>query len=237
MLSLHRFSICLPLLIALFSSQALAGDENSVTVSGIGVATVAPDIARVQMSVVERNASLETAQQAAADATARVLDLTDRLGIDRAQVNTTSASVRPDYRWINDRRERELIGYIAERRIEVEVRDLDKLGELIEGAVKVGVNQVRSPVLDSTQRRETYRRALALAAEDARANATTLAAALDTGVGEVIAIDANGGHNQPPRPMMAMSADAAMAEVAPETYSAGDIRFEVRLTAVFELKD
>ncbi|MEJ2139681.1 MAG: SIMPL domain-containing protein [Gammaproteobacteria bacterium] len=232
MSSFIRFSLVLLLL----AGPALADEQRIITVTGTGVATVAPDLAHVRMSVVERNASLAAAQEAAGAVTARALTLTDRLGIAREQVNTTGASARPDYRWNRETEQQELIGYVAERMIEVELRDLDRLGELIEGAVKAGVNQVQPPELDSTKRRDTYRAALALAAEDARANAAALATALDARLGAVVSLNAANGGNPPPQPMLRMQADMAMAENAAQSYSAGDIRFEATLHAVFELQ-
>lgn len=219
------------------ASVGMADDTRTVTVSGIGSVSVAPDIARLQLSVVERSESLTAAQQAATDVTARTLKLLDKLKIDRKYVNTTGASVRPDYRWNRSKEEQEMVGYIAERSIQIELRELDKLGELLEGAVGAGVNQVLPPVLDSSKSRKAYREALALAAADARENAATLAVALGARLGDVIEINAN--EIASPRPMMRMQAADMMigAESAPQTYNAGDLRFEVQVLTVFALTD
>jgi uncharacterized protein YggE len=229
-----RLLLCLA--IVWTGSVAAAETERTVTVSGTGSATATPDIARLQLAVVERSPSVSDAQTAAAAVTARVLALLDQLRIDRKYVNTTGASVQPDYRWDQVREQQELIGYIAQRTIEVELRDLDKLGELIEGAVKAGVNQLQPPMLDSSKRRDAHREALSLAASDARANAGTLAAALGAKLGKVITINAV-DTGPMPMPMMRMQADMAMAEAAPQTYNAGDLNFEAMVTAVFELTD
>ena len=124
-------------------------------------------------------------------------------------------------------------GYIAERQIVVDLKDLDKLGELIEGAVGTGVNQVLPPQLKSSRNRETYREALANAAEDARANAEQLAKSLGVKLGDAMSISAGGG----PRPpmMRARAAMADMAESAPETYNAADLSFQATVNATFEL--
>lgn len=233
----HYRSFLMGVVLVLVASAASADTERSVTVSGNGVVSVTPDIARLQLAIVERSPTAANAQAAAAEVTARVLALLDKLGIDRNLVNTTGASVQPDYRWNQVKEQQELIGYIAQRDIQVEVRDLDKLGEVIEGAVKAGVNQAQPPVLDSSTRREAYRNALALAAKDARANAETLATALGARLGKILTINAIEG-GPVPMPMMRMQADMAMAEgAAPQTYNAGDIRFEVVVTAVFALAE
>lgn len=217
-------------------STALAAEEpRTITVSGTGSARIAPDRATVMMSIVAKHASLGNAQQAAAAVTAKVLDMADQLGIARADIDTTGSSVRPDYRWDREREEQELIGYVAERQLRVEVRDLDKLGTLIERAVELGVNQVSPPQLDSSKRRDAYREALDAAARDARANATQLAQSLGASIGSVLQVTTVSQSAPPPMPYMRMAVADSMEMSAPETYNAASLDFEATITAVFEL--
>ena len=211
--------------------------QRTISVSGTGSAEVAPDKAVLRMSIVARKKTVAAAQKEAADVAAKVLRVTDGLDIDRDDVDTTGASVRPDYRWNRSTEEQELRGYIAERQMLVELTDLDKLGELVEAAVGTGVNQVSPPQLDSSKRRDAYRRALDAAAQDARANAEQLASSLGAKLGRVMHVN-GGGQNVPmPMPrgrMMAMEADAGGAA---ETYNAADLSFTANLSVVFELID
>jgi uncharacterized protein YggE len=217
------------------SNAALAQQElRTITVNGIGSSSVAPDRAAVQMSIVARSSTVAAAQEVAADVAAKVLEVTGNLGIDREQVDTTGSSVRPDYRWNREREEQELRGYIAERQIQVDLRDLDKLGALIEGAVEAGVNQVSPPQLDSSKRREAYREALDAAARDAQANAAQLASSLGARLGEVLQITTD-SQPAPPRPFMRAAMADSMEATAPETYNAANLEFDATITAVFEL--
>ena len=222
------------LLAIAFLTTALAAvaeeQVRSITVSGSGYAEVTPDRAVIRMSISAREPTLDAAQREVATAADRVLKMTDRMDIDRDSVDTTGASVRPDYRWNREREEQELRGYIAERQVTVKLEDLDKLGAVMEGAVKAGVNQVFPPQLESSKRREAYRRALEAAAEDARANAMRLADSLGTKLGDVISVNA-AGHVPPlPRPVlaraMAVEADAA------QTYNPADLSFNATVTVV-----
>ncbi len=229
-----RYLLAIVLLMAGFA--ALAEEPvRMITVSGSGRADVEPDHAIIRMSVIAREPTLDAAQREVATATDRVLKMTDRMRIDRDNVDTTGASVRPDYRWNRQREEQELRGYIAERQITVKLEDLDELGALVEGAVKAGVNQVSPPQLDSSKRREAYRRALQAAAEDARANALRLARSLDAKLGEVISVHSGGHMPQPPRPrpaevrMMAAEVDAA------QTYNPADLSFNATVMVVFAI--
>jgi len=219
----------------ILSPVVLAQTElRTITVNGIGSASVAPDRASVQMSIVARSATVAAAQEAAAVVTAKVLELASKLGIDRDRVDTTGSSVRPDYRWNREREEQELRGYVAERRMQVDVRDLTKLGALVEGAVKAGVNQVSPPQLDSGKRRDAYREALDAAAKDAQANAAKLADSLGAKLGDVLQIT-TASQPAPPMPMMRTAMADTMESSAPETYNAANLNFDATITAVFEL--
>ena len=210
--------------------------QRTVTVSGTGSATTAPDRATLAMSIVARQPALGDAQAEATAVAGRVLDLADRLGIERDKVDTTGASVRPDYQWDRNANEQVLRGYIAERQIDIEIDDLDKLGALTEGAVAAGVNTLSPPRLSSSEGRETYRRALRSAAEDAEANARALAMSLGAQLGQVVTISVG----QPvPRPIPARGqAMVAMDEAAAAaTYHPADLEISATITAVFALDD
>ena len=221
-------------LLVLSSAVFAQGELRTITVLGTGSASVAPDRASVQMSIVARNATVAAAQEEVATVTAKVLEMTSRMGIDPERIDTTGSSVRPDYRWNREREEQELRGYIAQRQMRVDVRDLEKLGALIEGAVEAGVNQVSPPQLDSSKRRDAYREALDAAAQDAQANAAQLALSLGAKLGDVLQITTVSQAN-PPMPVMRMAMAESMESSAAETYNAANLNFDATITAVFEL--
>ncbi len=215
------------------------GEEQirTITVNGTGTAEVKPDRATLRMSIVAREATLTAAQKAAADVTTEVLKMIDRMDIDRDQVDTTGASVRPDYRWNSDKEEQELRGYVAERQISVVIKDLERLGAIVEGAVGAGVNQVSPPHLDSSKRKQTYRNALRAAADDAKESASQLANALGAKLGEVISINSGSNAPRPPVPYAANMRAMAAESGAGESYNAADLSFNATVTVVFELTE
>ncbi|MGB5512510.1 MAG: SIMPL domain-containing protein [Woeseiaceae bacterium] len=229
--------LCLFFLFSMGTDVMAEQPTRSITVTGTGFAEIEPDRATLHMSIVAREPTLDAAQKGAADVANKVLKMTDRMDIARDRVDTTGASVRPDYRWNREKEEQELRGYIAERQIAVKIDDLEKLGAVVEGAVSAGVNQVSPPQLDSSKRKETYRRALRAAAEDAKANAMELAATLDARLGQVISINSGADAPPPPMPhaagvrMMTAESDAA------ETYNPADLSFNAIVTVVFELTE
>jgi len=229
-----RTTIYVVTLLVLSSAVFAQGELRTITVVGTGSASVAPDRASVQMSIVARSATVAAAQDEAATVTAKVLEMTSKLGIDRERIDTTGSSVRPDYRWNRETEEQELRGYIVQRQMQVDVRDLERLGALIEGAVEAGVNQVSPPMLDSSKRRDAYREALDAAAKDAQANAAQLARSLGAELGDVLQITTV-SEPSAPQPMMRMAMADVAESSAPETYNAADLNFEASITAVFAL--
>lgn len=222
-------------LLVLSASLMAQEQPRTITVSGSGSASVIPDRASVNMSIVAISPTVAEAQAEAATVTARILAMTDKLGIDRSRIDTTGSSVRPNYRWNTQREEQELRGYVAERQMLVDVRDLEKLGGLIEGAVEAGVNQVSPPQLDSSKRRDAYREALDAAARDARANAAQLANSLGARLGDVLQITTESQYAQP-MPYMRAQAAQTMDAGAAETYNASNLSFDATISVVFELE-
>ncbi len=217
------------------SLPVAVADETPRTISVQGQANIQfqPDRAAVSLAISNRSSVLADAQSRTASVVAQVLKLTRKLGIEDRHVDTTAAVLRPEYRWNKSTERQELTGYFSERNMTVRLQDLDKLGDLLEGAVKTGVNQVSPPQLYSSRERELYREGLEEAARDARRNAQVLADALGATLGDALSVSAHGG-TSPPRPVpvarMAMAADAA------ETYNAGERSSETRVSVTFALQ-
>ncbi len=204
-------------------------DDRTVAVTGEGEVRATPDRALLSVAVEARHLNLEPARERVSSTVEKFLRFSDELGIDPAHVKTTGATVRPEYDWSNSNRERRLVGYYVSRRIEVDLQDLEKLGQLIEGAVELGVNQVAEPQLRVSNERELRREALALAARDARANAEALAQTLGGQVGPPRRLSTVGPVVPAPvRPMMAR-------EAAAETYAPGELKISARVNAEFDL--
>lgn len=223
---------------ASFFSPAFAEEQpRSVSVSGTGEVEAIPDAAFVGMAIEARDKKLASAQAEVDEKVSDFLKLVDKLGIDRKFVKTTGKTVRPEHRWDDKTRKQYLIGYYVSRQLQVDLRDLEKLGDLMHRAVEAGVNQVSPPQLRATNEQQLRREALAKAADDARANAAVLAAALDAKLGPVRQISAQDQMHLPqPRYRMAMAMESS-ADMAPEqTYETGQIKITATVNATFDLK-
>ncbi len=221
------------LFLVLVTATAAADDvARTISVNGFGTAETEPDRATLSLSIDARESTVAAAQAKAAEVTARVLELADEMDIPKNRVDTMSATVRPDYRWNRDTNTQELIGFVAQRQMRLEVHDLEKVGLVVERAVEVGVNQVSPPRLTSSRSREVYRDALEKAVEDARQNAERLADSLGLSLGDAIQVNA-GSPTRPPIPMN-QGAALAIADPQAQTYTAGDLTVIANVNVVFE---
>jgi uncharacterized protein YggE len=223
---------------AFLATDALGAEADrprTVTVSGQGEVRAEPDRAFVTLGVEARKPKLEEARADVARTVDAVLKLTRELKIDQKLVNATRINVQPEYNWDTNARERTLIGYYVSRQVEIELRDLEKLGQLLERATDLGVNQIGSPQLDSSKRRELEREALAKAVEDARANAEAVAKAAGAKLGPARTISASSGYVPPSPVRMKVAAVAMEASDAAQTYQRAEMTFTGNVQVEYDL--
>lgn len=227
--------VSLAALLLLLPLPAAADDDEVVTATGEGTVEVAPDIARMAFGITARNASVAAARDEVARGVARLIGLARELGVPDDHIATAELSVSQDFTWDPETREQRLRGAIVSRQVVIRLAELDKLGELAEKALELGVTEASPPAFDTSRREALENEALAAAARDARARAVVMAEALGVKAGPPVRIE--GGVSGPgPRPLARMAvAEADMASGA-ETYQPGLIRISANVTASFEIK-
>jgi len=223
-------------LLAGTAAQAQQAEQpRTIGVSGQGEVRAEPDRATITLGVESRKPKLEDARAAVAKTVDAVLKLTRDLKIDPKLVRSTRVNVQPEYNWgSGNANERTLIGYYVARQVEVELHDLEKLGQLLERATDLGVNQMGDPRLDSSKRQDLVREALAKAVVDARQNAEVIAKAAGAKLGNARTINANTEFTPPPVPMVrAMAMEAKAAGGAP--YQSGEMTFNATVNVQYDL--
>jgi uncharacterized protein len=224
------------LMLPLLTGAAEAEQPRTITVSGQGEIQAEPDRALLSLGIESHKPKMEDARAEVTKVVDAVLKLTRELKIDEKYVRTTRINVQPEYNWDNNARERNLIGYYVSRQVEVDLRDLDKLGKLLERSFDVGVNQVGEPRLDSSKRRDLEREALAKAVADARLTAEAVAKAANARLGSPRTISATSGFAPPPMPMRG-KAVSMMAEAgdASQSYQSGQMEFNGTVQVEYDL--
>ena len=206
-----------------------------INVNGKAEIKAEPDRAIIRFSVESKNLELNSAKKEVDKVVSNILSMTKTLGVDKKHVKSAQLISRPEYNWKS--KKRELIGYYVSRQIEIDLHDLDNLGQLMHDATEMGITNMNSPEFYSSRKDEIYREALTTASKNAKANAQVLAAALDTKLGKVHQINATNVHYNQPRMMQSnMRAMTADAEMAPqESYQAGEITVVADVNVVFDI--
>ena len=234
---MNRFIIAAIVLVA--SGAALAADPpppRLIQVTGTAEVAGLPDEATVTMGVEARAKQLDDAQKEVDEAVAKFLQLCDELKIPRKNVSTTSLVINPEYQWPKEGGKPRLVGFFVARHLQVELKDLGKLGGLTTRALSSGVTNVSPPQLRASNAKELERQALSKAAADARQRAAALAQGAGVKLGDARVLNAQQGYMAPPMPlgMRAMKAEAADMS-AEQTYQPGELKFTATVTAEFDL--
>jgi uncharacterized protein YggE len=167
-----------PLLIRADTSDAAPG---TLSIVGTGVVTTKPDTATVSAGVTTQASKASEAMSSNAAAMAKVIDALKAEGIDSKDLQTEFVSVQPRY----DDRGVEIVGYTASTSVAAIVRDLAKVGGVIDAAVAAGANTVGGPSLARDDQDKLYRDALEDAVAKARLKATALARAAGVSLGAI----------------------------------------------------
>jgi uncharacterized protein YggE len=114
-----------------------------ITVTGEGEVTAAPDMADVTIGVVADAATAAAALQANSQALTTVIDGLKKDGIESRDLQTSGLSLEPRYEPMRNNQPPKLAGYRASNTVTVRVRDLSKLGTLLDKSVGSGANELR----------------------------------------------------------------------------------------------
>ena len=215
-------------------------DRRSVSVNGHGEVSATPDRARLAMSVEITKPDLRAAQAEVNKSVRDYLAQVKALGVKDEDISTAGLSIRSEYDY-SGKNGRKFLGYHITRGIEIVVRDLDKIGDVLLRATSAGINNVNDPQLESTREEDLQREALAKAAADAKAKAKVLADALGVKLGAIHTLNANTEYTPPP--IVAQGRFRALAaSAAPEVsgndqigFAAGQIKYSATLSADFDL--
>ena len=167
---------------------------SQISTSANGEARFAPDRATISMGVQTRAA---TAAKASADNAVKqraVIDAIKALGVAAEQISTENYNLSAEQVYnpqAGDKAPR-ITGYVATNTVRVEVKKVDQVGALIDGAIAKGANEVSSLNFHSSAPDSLRRVALADAYRQALADAAVLAQAAGGQLGELIELTTNG---------------------------------------------
>ena len=210
-------------------------ESRSIHVTGSGLVTGEPDIAKIYLGVSVEKATVEEAREAAASAMTAVIEVLKGNNIADRDIQTENFSIYPQYDYTEEGRV--LRGYRVNNTVSAKVRALESLSDIIDDAVTAGgdivvVNSIQFMIEDPTPLQAQAR---ALAVKNAEMKAQTLAEAGGVTLGKPITITETSYAAGPP------IAYAEAAEFADDggrsstPIQAGELTVTINVTIVYEI--
>ncbi|APF37152.1 SIMPL domain-containing protein [Chelatococcus daeguensis] len=244
MIDLRR-TVLVAALVATAATSAPAAETAAerapgrITIVGEGTVNAVPNMATLTSGVVTSASTAREALDANTEAMAGVIEAFKKAGIAAKDIMTDGFSVQPRYVYPEPKdgstQPPRIDGYEVRNQVIVRVRELAKLGTVLDAAVTTGANQMGGLSFDVAEPAVLIDKARAAAVEDAKRKAALYVQAAGAKLGRLIEIDET-SMQMPPRPMMmARSMDFAEAKAVPVEAGEQTLRAQVRLT--WELAD
>jgi len=157
--------------------------KNTITVADKGEVYAKPDLALTTFSVVTEKKTVSEAISENAKKMNAVIDFVKEQGVEDKDLKTISFNIHPRYEWYGvtqfyPQGRRVLVGYEVRQSLEVKIRDMEKIGDIIEGATDAGANEVGDLQFTVDNPDELKKQARGQAIEKAKNKAEELASQL-----------------------------------------------------------
>ena len=180
------------------AAPMISRDGTLLSVSAQAEARQVPDVATLSTGVVTQASDANAAMRANATQMDKVMAAIKAAGIVNHDIRTSGISLNPQYKYVENQSPT-ITGYQASNTVDIKVRDLSRLGKVLDALVASGANQVNGPSFEIDQPEPVYDQARRDALEKAQARAQMYAKALGLKVRRIVSIDEGGGY-RPPMP-------------------------------------
>ena len=235
----QRFIVLLFVMTAVFAffcCGALAAERDSISVNGHASAEVSPDMATLYGNLEKRAAVAETARENLAKDMATFKHVLLGQMISGQDIQTVRYSLQPEFSF--EKNKRRLTGYVARADYKVKVKNLEKLGTVIDKSI--GCNFTVDRVEFGLNNRSLFENGLLEeAVANARSKAAVVARAGGRTLGHLIHASFSTVSNATRtvnRNMMAKAAGMDAAEAAPTELEPGIITVNANVDLEFALE-
>ena len=206
---------------------------RAISVSGAGEVRAEPDVATVSTGVEVNAPTVAEARAGAARAASAVVAVLRAGGVAEADIRTVNFSIYPMYDYRDDTPR--IIGYVVSNTVEVTVRNIETIGELIDAVAAAGGDAVRFGGISFAHEDpgELTQQARELAIADARAKAEQIAELTGVALGELLSVTETSWA----APLVAGRAEFAMADSAATSIQPGTSGVNVTVQVSWAIAD
>jgi len=221
---------------------SLNTQTEGIWVSGTGKVAVTPDIALLRLGIEAQEASIAEAQAKASEAMDKVKSALTDNGVVEKDIQTQNFRIRQRTRWNDEQQMEVVIGYRVTNDVIAKIRELGKVGDIIDAVVTAGGDYTRIDDLGFTVEDPTayYAEAREKAMDDAKGKAEKIAAlagmklGVPTYINESASTPYLGGMGYE----MAIPAPAPAPIIVetPPSISPGEVEIRVNLQVAYEIE-
>lgn len=207
---MKKISIILVSVAILFLSSCGGQDfPGSISVSGDGSVTVAPDTAHLRITVAEKGKTTKEAQNLTNKKIQEVLSALHYAGLEDSDMQTSALRFDNETEWDNDARKTIIIGRIVSQTISVTFSNLDEkpdtLVSTLDSLGNIDGIEIGNLAFSIEDPQEHYIEARRLAFEKAKQKATELANYAEVTLGKASGISEGSSYAAPAGPIMVQS--------------------------------
>ena len=187
-ISILALAACAP---AFQTAASTAPTQNStITVTGTGAVSVVPDIAYINVGVRSTGDTVAEALEANNIQAEAITSTLVSQGVDEMDIQTSSFNVYPlsDYDYQGNATR---TYFSVENYVYVKVKDLDKLGSILDAVARSGANNIYGIDFNLKDKTEAQSSARQLAVDSAKTQAQELADMAGVDLGEIVAISSS----------------------------------------------
>lgn len=167
----------------------VADSVPTITIDGTGKVTGTPTIAQATLGLETRAADVPEAQRKNTETMNVLIAKTRELGIASEDMQTTNYSVQPNYRYDPGSGQQSVDGYVVTQQVTVKIRDLTKIGAVLDAAGVAGLNQVSGLNFTIDDPEVLRAEARAKAITQVREQAARMSGALGVRLGRVVSVN------------------------------------------------
>ena len=160
---------------------------NAISVSGEGKVFAEPDMAEIVIGVESRAPTAREAASQNSQDMNQVMAVLEEMGIAEEDIQTVDYSIRAEMDYRGDEGPK-VIGYVVNNALRVKVRDLDLVGDLLDGVTEAGANNIYGITFTVEDPRPFQEQAREIAVAEARSKAGQLAEAADVRLGDLLSL-------------------------------------------------
>ena len=216
--------------------------KNTISITETGEVFAKPDLGIISFSVTNEAKTVDQAMTENTEKMNKVIEAVKDNGVEKKDIKTINFSIYPRYEWerseimiYSPSGERYLAGYEITQTIQVKIRDLAKIGDIVQAAADAGANQVGSLSFTIDDEDEVKKEAREQAIDKAKEKAREITRGLGVNLGKVVSFTESGYYPYYPVYDYAESAVAiGKGEETPQI-EAGENRITVTVTVTYEI--